>query len=165
MDTHLRSYVYHGPVHHRWVHHGYNRDMPVKSLKISLNTHGNIEMVDITDQVSARIVESGLQNGIVALFCPSSTSAITTVEYEPGVIKDLTRLLDEIVPVDRPYAHHAAWNDYNGHSHVRSALLGPSLVVPFTNGQLTLGMWQQIIYLDFDVRARHRELVVQLIGE
>ena len=139
--------------------------MSIISLQISFNTHGNTEMVDVTDQVSARIAESGLQNGIAALFCPSSTSALTTLEFEPGVVKDLTRLLDEIVPADRPYAHHAAWNDYNGHSHVRSALLGPSLVVPFINGKLTLGMWQQIIYLDFDVRARHRELIVQVIGE
>ena len=139
--------------------------MSIISLQISFNTHGNTEMVDVTDQVSARIAESGLQNGIAALFCPSSTSALTTLEFEPGVVKDLTRLLDEIAPADRPYAHHAAWNDYNGHSHVRSALLGPSLVVPFINRQLTLGMWQQIIYLDFDVRSRHRELVVQLIGE
>jgi secondary thiamine-phosphate synthase enzyme len=139
--------------------------MSVKSHKISFNTHGNAEMVNLTDQVSATIVESGLQNGIVALFCPSSTSALTTLEYEPGVVKDLTRLFDEVAPADRPYAHHAAWNDYNGHSHVRSALVGPSLVVPFTNGQLILGTWQQIIYLEFDVRPRHRELVAQVIGE
>jgi secondary thiamine-phosphate synthase enzyme len=139
--------------------------MPVKSLSISINTHGNTEIVNITDQVSAGIAASGLINGIAALFCPSSTSSITTMEFEPGVVKDFTRLLDETIPADRPYAHHAAWNDYNGHSHVRSALLGPSLVVPFTDGQLTLGMWQQIVYVDFDVRARHRELVLQLIGE
>jgi secondary thiamine-phosphate synthase enzyme len=139
--------------------------MPVKSLKISFNTRGNTDVVDITDQVAGCIVESGLLNGIVTLFCSSSTSALTTLEYEPGVIKDLTRLFDEISPIDRPYAHHAAWNDYNGHSHVRSALLGPSLVVPFINGHLTLGMWQQIVHVDFDVRARHRELVVQVMGE
>jgi secondary thiamine-phosphate synthase enzyme len=139
--------------------------MPVKSLSISFNTRGNTDVLDITDQVAACLVEAGLQNGIVALFCPSSTSALTTLEYEPGAIKDLKRLLDEIIPADRPYAHHAAWNDYNGHSHIRSALLGPSLVVPFVDGRLTLGTWQQIIYLDFDIRPRNRELMVQVIGE
>lgn len=139
--------------------------MPVKSLSISFNTRGNTDVLDITDQVAACLMEAGLQNGVVALFCPSSTSALTTLEYEPGAIKDLRRLLDEIVPADRPYAHHAAWNDYNGHSHIRSALLGPSLVVPFVDGRLTLGTWQQIIYLDFDIRPRNRELMVQVIGE
>ena len=139
--------------------------MSVKSLTISFNTRGNADVVDITSQVSACIVESGLQNGIVALFCPSSTSGLTTLEYEPGAINDLKRLFDEIIPIDRPYAHHAAWNDFNGHSHVRSALVGPSLVVPFIDGHLTLGMWQQIIYLDFDIRPRNRELIVQVMGE
>lgn len=139
--------------------------MSVKSLSISFNTRGNTDVLDITDQVAACLAEAGLQNGIVALFCPSSTSALTTLEYEPGAIKDLKRLLDEIIPADRPYAHHAAWNDYNGHSHIRSALLGPSLVVPFVDGRLTLGTWQQIIYLDFDIRPRNRELMVQVIGE
>ena len=139
--------------------------MSAKSLTISFKTRGNADVVDITNQVSACIVESGLQNGIVALFCPSSTSGLTTLEYEPGAITDLKRLFDEIVPIDRPYAHHAAWNDFNGHSHVRSALVGPSLVVPFIDGHLTLGMWQQIIYLDFDIRPRNRELIVQVMGE
>ena len=139
--------------------------MSVKSLTISFNTRGNADVVDLTDQVAACIVESGLSSGIVALFCPSSTSALTTLEFEPGVISDLRRLLDEIIPADRPYAHHAAWNDFNGHSHVRSAVLGASLVVPFVDQSLTLGMWQQIVYLDFDIRARNRELIVQIIGE
>lgn len=139
--------------------------MTVKTFSISFNTRGNADVVEITAQVAACIVESGLQNGIVTLFCPSSTSALTTLEYEPGAVSDLKRLFDEIAPVDRPYAHQAAWNDYNGHSHVRSALLKPSLVIPFVNARLTLGMWQQIIYLDFDNRARKRELVIQAMGE
>jgi len=139
--------------------------MTVKSLSISFNTRGNADLVDITDQVAACIVESGLRDGIVTVFCPSSTSALTTLEYEPGAISDFKRLFDEIIPIDRPYAHHAAWNDYNGHSHVRSALLKPSLVVPFVEGRLTLGTWQQVIYLDFDIQARNRKLVVQVMGE
>lgn len=143
----------------------YNGGMTVKSLSISFNTRGNADVIEITAQVAACIVESGLQNGIVTLFCPSSTSALTTLEYEPGAVSDFKRLFDEIIPADRPYAHQAAWNDYNGHSHVRAALLKPSLVIPFVNRRLTLGMWQQIIYLDFDNRARKRELVVQVMGE
>jgi secondary thiamine-phosphate synthase enzyme len=139
--------------------------MSVKSLYISFKTRGHGDVVDITDQVAACIVESGLQSGIVTLFCPSSTSALTTIEFEPGAVSDLKRLFDEIIPSDRPYAHQAAWNDYNGHSHVRAALLKPSLVIPFFDGHLTLGTWQQIVYLDFDIRARSRELVVQLMGE
>ena len=101
----------------------------------------------------------------MTVFCPSSTSALTTIEYESGAISDLKRLFDEIVPQDRHYAHNARWGDGNGHSHVRAALLGPSLNVPFVSGNLTLGTWQQIIYLDFDNRSRRRELVVQIIGE
>lgn len=143
----------------------YNGAMTVKSLYISFNTQGNTDVIDITDQVTACIGDAGLRNGIVTIFCPSSTSALTTLEYEPGAISDFKRLFDEVVPVDRPYAHHAAWSDYNGHSHVRSALLKPSLVVPFIDGRLTLGMWQQIIYLDFDIQARKRKLVVQVMGE
>jgi secondary thiamine-phosphate synthase enzyme len=90
---------------------------------------------------------------------------LTTIEYESGALSDLRRLFDEIIPSDREYAHNARWHDGNGHSHIRAALLGPSLTIPFVDGQLTLGTWQQIIYVDFDNRPRQRELVVQLIGE
>ena len=93
------------------------------------------------------------------------TSALTTIEYESGAISDLKRLFDEIIPVNREYAHNERWHDGNGHSHVRAALLGPSLVIPFVEGKLTLGTWQQVIYVDFDNRPRQRELVIQLIGE
>ncbi len=108
---------------------------------------------------------SGLSDGIVTVFCPSSTSAVTTLEFESGAVRDLQRLFDEIAAPDRPYAHNQRWGDGNGHSHVRAALLGPSLTVPFVGGRLTLGTWQQIIYVDFDNRARQRRLVVQMIGE
>ncbi|MFH1905870.1 MAG: secondary thiamine-phosphate synthase enzyme YjbQ, partial [Chloroflexota bacterium] len=94
-----------------------------------------------------------------------STSGLTTIEYESGALADLRRLFDEILPADREYAHNARWGDGNGHSHVRAALLGPSMTVPFVAGRLTLGTWQQIVYLDFDVRPRRRELVVQVMGE
>jgi secondary thiamine-phosphate synthase enzyme len=90
---------------------------------------------------------------------------LTTIEYESGALSDLRRLFDEIIPVNREYAHNERWHDGNGHSHIRAALLGPSLTIPFANRKLTLGIWQQVIYVDFDVRSRQRELVVQMIGE
>jgi secondary thiamine-phosphate synthase enzyme len=101
----------------------------------------------------------------VTIFCPSSTSGLTTIEYESGALSDLKRLFDEIIPPDREYAHNARWGDGNGHSHVRASLLGASLTIPFVEGRLTLGTWQQIIYIDFDNRPRKRELILQLIGE
>jgi secondary thiamine-phosphate synthase enzyme len=139
--------------------------MPVKTSSLTLSTRGEADMHDITDEIARLVAESGLHAGTVTVFCPSSTSGVTTIEYEPGAVADLRRLFDEIVPPGRAYAHEAAWHDGNGHSHVRAALLGPSLTVPFVAGRLTLGTWQQVIYVDFDVRARRRELVVQMIGE
>ena len=139
--------------------------MPVQTQSISLNTKGNADMQDITGQVGAVVSKSGLRNGIVTVFCPSSTSALTTIEYESGCLSDLRRLFDEILPTGRDYAHNARWGDGNGHSHVRAALLGASLTVPFVDSRLTLGTWQQIIYVDFDNRPRSRELVVQVMGE
>ena len=139
--------------------------MAVKTGSISLNSHGNADIHDITDQIANVVSKSGLKVGTVTVFCPSSTSALTTIEYESGALNDLRRLFDEIVPQNREYAHNARWHDGNGHSHVRAALLGPSLTIPFVESQLTLGTWQQVIYVDFDNKPRRRELVVQLIGE
>jgi len=139
--------------------------MAVKNTSISISTRGNTDVQDITGEVLEAVTQSGLKSGIVTVFCPSSTSGVTTIEYEPGAVADLRRLFDEIIPPGRAYAHEAAWHDGNGHSHVRAALLGPSLTVPFVAGRLTLGTWQQVIYVDFDVRARRRELVVQMVGE
>jgi secondary thiamine-phosphate synthase enzyme len=139
--------------------------MPVKTSSISLNTRGDTDIHDITNQIARHVTNSGFKDGTVTVFCPSATSALTTIEYESGALSDLRRLLDEIIPQDREYAHNARWQDGNGHSHVRAALLGPSLTIPFVEFQLTLGTWQQVIYVDFDVRPRQRQLVVQLIGE
>jgi secondary thiamine-phosphate synthase enzyme len=139
--------------------------MTVKTITIQTNTSGHADMIDITPQVNNRVSESGLDNGIVTIFCPSSTSGLTTIEYESGCLSDLERLFNEIVDPNRNYAHNAKWGDGNGHSHVRAALLGPSLTVPFVSGRLTLGTWQQIIFVDFDNRSRRRELVLQVIGE
>lgn len=139
--------------------------MSVNTQTIQLRTKGHADMHDITRQIEEALQRSGLTNGTLTLFCPSSTSAVTTIEYESGALADLRRLFDEIVPADRAYQHNQRWGDGNGHSHVRAALLGPSLTVPFVAGRLTLGTWQQILYVDFDNRPRSRELVVQIMGE
>jgi secondary thiamine-phosphate synthase enzyme len=137
----------------------------VKTGSIQLNTRGNADVHDITTQLAQVVRSSDIRNGTVTIFCPSSTSALTTIEYESGCVSDLRRLFEEIIPGNREYAHNARWHDGNGHSHIRAALLGPSLTIPFVEGDLTLGTWQQVIYVDFDIRSRHRELVLQIIGE
>ncbi len=139
--------------------------MSVKTYPIRLSTQGNTEVRDITGAVGEVIARSELAAGTVTIFCPSSTSGLTTIEYEPGCVADLRRMFEEMIPSAREYAHNATWDDGNGHSHLRAALLGASLTVPFTGGKLTLGTWQQIIYVDFDIRPRKRELVVQVMGE
>ena len=139
--------------------------MPVKSKSLQLATRGNAEIQDITSQVAQSVTDCGMKSGTVTIFCPSSTSALTTIEFEPGVVNDLRRLFDEIIPANRTYEHDQAWHDGNGHSHVRASLLGASLTVPFVDRRLTLGTWQQIIYIDFDNRPRRRELIIQLMGE
>lgn len=139
--------------------------MPVITKSITLNTEGHGDVHDITDRAATAVRESGLNDGTITIFSPSATSALTTIEYESGCVSDLQRLFDEIADPDRHYAHNARWGDGNGHSHVRAALLGPSLTVPFVDGRLTLGTWQQIIFVDFDNRSRRRELVAQIIGE
>lgn len=137
----------------------------VKTERLQLRTQGNAHTIDITREVAQAVQRSGLRNGIVTVFTPGSTCGLTTIEYEPGAVADLQRVLDEIVPPDRDYEHHKRWGDYNGHSHVRSALVGCSITVPFVEGRLTLGTWQQVVFIDFDTHPRHRELVVQMVGE
>lgn len=139
--------------------------MPVKTTSISLSTQGHADVRDITDRVARSIHQSGLKDGTATIFCPSSTSALTTIEYESGAVSDLRRLFDEIIPQNRECAHNERWHDGNGHSHIRTVLLGPLLTIPFVDGQLTLPTWQQIIYVDFDNRPRQRKLVLQLVGE
>jgi len=139
--------------------------MPVKTGNIAINTRGNTDIMDITRELERLVTESGLKSGTVTVFCPSSTSGLTTVEYEPGAISDLKRMFEELVPSKREYSHNATWGDGNGHSHMRASLLGASLTIPFIERSLTLGTWQQVIYIDFDIRPRQRELVVQMLGE
>lgn len=137
----------------------------VKTREIRLNTKGSCDIHDITRQVADLVGDTGLADGVVTVFTPSSTSGLTTIEYESGALADLERLLDETVPPDGDYRHNLRWGDGNGHSHVRAALIGPSITVPFVGGRMTLGTWQQLIFVDFDNRSRSRRLVVQIMGQ
>ncbi len=139
--------------------------MAVISKKIKFATRGETDIIDITDKVSARLRDSGLANGTVTVFVPGATGGITTLEYEPGLVKDLQRAFETFAPKDAEYAHNDRWKDMNGHSHVRASLLGPSLTVPFVEGELQLGRWQQVIFIDFDNRPRSREIILQIVGE
>lgn len=132
---------------------------------IRLRTRGHSDAHDLTQRVETIVSDSGVRQGLVLVHTPSSTSAVTTIEFEPGALDDLRRALDEIAPADREYRHNLAWGDGNGHAHLRAALLGPSLSLPIVAGRMRLGEWQQILFLDFDVRAREREIVVQVVGE
>ncbi|UCB43686.1 MAG: YjbQ family protein [Dehalococcoidales bacterium] len=132
---------------------------------ISCKTRGECDIVDITSQVARQVAESGISSGTVTVFVPGSTAGVTTIEYESGLVADLQRLWERIVPRDAHYDHNSRWGDGNGHSHIRASILGPSLVVPFAEGRLTLGTWQQIILVDFDNRPRSRQAVLQIMGE
>lgn len=121
-------------------------------------------MVDITSQVTAVVEKHGFQEGNALVFVVGSTAGLTTIEYEPGLVKDFPALSEKLAPQNAPYHHEETWHDGNGHSHVRASLLGPSLTIPFSGGKLLLGTWQQILLVDFDNRPRKREIVVQLTG-
>jgi len=137
----------------------------VYSDTFPLRTKGFSDTIDITGKVTRVIQHSGIKNGLVTVFCKGSTGSITTIEYESGVIKDLQKVLEKIVPSNIPYEHDKRWGDGNGFSHVRAALMKPSLTVPLIKQQLILGTWQQIVFMDFDNRNRQREIVVHIIGE
>lgn len=139
--------------------------MQLRLNHIFLTTQGNTDILDITQKITECIHSSTLMNGLVTIFSPSSTSGITTIEYEPGVLDDLKKIFNEIVPKDYIYQHNEAWHDGNGHSHIRAALLKASVTIPLVDGRLTLGTWQQIVFIDFDTRPRKREIIVQIIGE
>lgn len=132
---------------------------------ISLSTKGFSDVLDINGKVAKIAEDSGIQNGMVNVFCSGSTGSITTIEYESGVINDLRKALEKIVPSNIPYEHDKRWGDGNGFSHVRAALMKPSLTIPLVKGKLTLGTWQQIVFIDFDNRGRNRDIIVQVMGE
>jgi len=139
--------------------------LTVKTKQISIETRGEGDILDITGEVTESVVETKLKNGIVTVFVPGSTGALTTIEYEPGLLKDLPNMLERIAPKNLVYEHEKRWHDGNGHSHVRASLIGPSITVPFVNGRLTLGTWQQIIFMELDIHSRVRNLILQIIGE
>lgn len=139
--------------------------MTVSSRTFTLQTSGNGEMIDITSEVAESVRGSGASSGVITVFVPGSTAGVTTIEFEPGLVEDMDEMFDRLIPRDREYHHNLRWHDGNGHSHVRASLLGPSLTIPFEDGKLKIGIWQQVILLDFDNKARNRELVCQVMGE
>lgn len=138
----------------------------VITKQLSINTKGNTQILDITGPVQEAVKDSGLISGIAVLFSVGSTAGLTTLEYEPGLVQnDMKAAFERIAPKNEIYAHENTWNDDNGHSHVRAALVGPSLTIPFVDGRLTLGTWQQIVLIDFDTRPRNRTVFCQIVGE
>lgn len=133
--------------------------------KLNFSTRGEVDILNITDEVAGAVAETNLRNGIVTVFVPGSTGALTTIEYEPGLLRDLPTMLERVAPRGIEYEHEKRWHDGNGHSHVRAALLGPSITIPFEESRLTLGTWQQLVFVELDVRKRSRELILQIIGE
>jgi secondary thiamine-phosphate synthase enzyme len=132
---------------------------------ISASTKGKTHIVDLTSQAEQLLQKSNLKNGTATFFVSGSTAGITTIEYEPGLIQDLPEAFERIAPSRQHYHHDDTWGDANGYAHVRAALLGPSLIVPFASGRLLLGTWQQIVLIDFDNRSRQRRIVMQMMGE
>jgi secondary thiamine-phosphate synthase enzyme len=139
--------------------------MPVESHLVRLETRVEGEILDITDKVQTIVEKGTIKNGIVFLFVPGSTAALTTIEYEPGLLADLPSMLERIAPREGSYEHERRWHDGNGHSHVRASLIGPDLSVPFERKKLMLGAWQQIVFIELDVRPRNRTIIVKSIGE
>jgi len=137
----------------------------VITKKISLQSKGNCDIIDITPQVEKQVVEANINSGTATVFVTGSTAGVTAIEFEPGLISDFKAMWERNVPQNIPYDHDRRWGDGNGYSHIRASLLGSSLVVPFNDKRLTLGTWQQIILVDFDNRPRSREIVLQIIGE
>jgi secondary thiamine-phosphate synthase enzyme len=140
-------------------------DMTVLTKEITLKSKGNCDIIDITSQVVKNVEESGVNSGIITLFIVGSTAGITTIEYEPNLLSDFKNMWDRLIPQSIPYEHNKTWGEGNGHSHVRASMLGASLIVPFVNKKLTLGTWQQIVFVDFDNRPRSRKIAIQVLGE
>ncbi len=134
-------------------------------MRFKVKTQGHADFIDITAEVQNVVTQSGIKDGVVLIFVPSSTAAITTIEYEAGVIQDLVNVLEKVAPEDFDYLHHQKWGDHNGAAHIKAALIGPDLTVPIENGELALGSWQQIVLIDFDERPRQREIIVKIIKQ
>jgi len=141
------------------------KNMTVVTKDIALQSKGNCDIIDITSQVAKNVGEAEVNSGIVTLFIVGSTAGITTIEYEPNLVSDFKNMWDRLIPQNIPYEHNKTWGDGNGHSHVRASTLGASLIIPFVNKSLTLGTWQQIVFVDFDNRPRSRKIAIQILGE
>lgn len=139
------------------------KNVQTKHLKINTKADGDI--IDITHLIEDQLYNTGLTNGIVTAFCAGSTAIISTMEYEPGLQQDITLALERLAPTDLYYKHHETWHDDNGKSHVKSTMVGPSFTVPFVDKKLTLGTWQQVVFIECDTRSRKREIILQFIGE
>ena len=139
--------------------------MAVITRKIKLNTKGDTDIIDITGQVQDVVSKCSVEDGIITVFVSGSTGGLTTVEYEPGLVEDLKTYFEKIAPKSGKYQHNIRWHDGNGYAHVRASFLGPSLSIPLVKGNMQLGTWQQIIFIDFDNRPRKRELIVQIVGD
>lgn len=139
--------------------------MNIVTRSFTISSRGNSEVLDITSNVAAVLAEHGMHDGLATVFVAGSTAAVTTTEFEPGLRKDIPEALNRLVPQGQRYHHDDTWHDGNGHSHVRAALMGPSLCIPFSDGELLLGTWQQIVLVDHDNRPRDRRIVVQLMGK
>jgi len=139
--------------------------MALHTTTLELSTHGDSDIIDITHRVQEELLNSPLSDGLVTVFVPGSTGGVITLEFEPGLVRDLQEAFERWAPKDSDYRHDRAWKDGNGHSHVRASLIGPSLSIPFKERKLTLGTWQQIAFVDFDNRPRKRVLILQIMGE
>ncbi|MCX5844753.1 MAG: secondary thiamine-phosphate synthase enzyme YjbQ [Deltaproteobacteria bacterium] len=139
--------------------------MEITTSTISFSTSGDTDIIDMTRQVSEKVVTSGIEEGYVHLFVPGSTASITTIEYERGAVSDLKEAIERLAPESIYYRHNERWGDGNGHAHVRASLLGPSLTIPVINGRLALGTWQQVVFIDFDNHPRERQVIMQLAGK
>lgn len=139
--------------------------MRVVSKIVSIRTKGEGDIIDLSEHISSAIKASGLRNGNITVFVAASTAAITTIEYEPGLLRDLPNVLERIAPKGIEYEHEKAWHDGNGHSHVRASIFGQSMTIPFMDGKAMLGTWQQVVLVELDIRARERKVVFQMIGE
>ena len=138
--------------------------MRVYTGYIEFSTGGNSDIKDITSLVEREISKSSILDGIVNVFSVGSTGSVTTIEYEPALVKDFKDIMQALIPADTPYAHNAVWGDANGHSHLRASIVGSSINVPLTGGSMELGTWQQIVFIDFDARPRKRKVVVKVLG-
>jgi len=139
--------------------------MPVETKKIKVVSKADTDMINITEEVSHILSDSKIKDGIINIFVPGSTASVSTIEYEPNLVNDFKDATERLVPSNMKYKHHETWGDHNGKSHIRATLMGPGITLPFKDKKLMLGTWQQIVLLDFDIPARKREVILQIVGD